>query len=182
MYLFFYRYLYSNDLFLIFTMLNICPGRPYWSMYFLKIYFWMKLRTCFVLPVKVMILENKYFPYCTDSWIISEKTQEVMILKGNGERCLYRKVKLRKKVGCWLDLNRELDTVLLKTAFMASWPGRSDDEENRELERRHMMLNKNMHLYIKKKPCFWIVLRKHKMKALRIVSSCYLKISGETVH
>lgn len=27
----------------------------------------MKLRKCFVLPVKVMTLENKYFfPYCTD--------------------------------------------------------------------------------------------------------------------
>lgn len=142
MYLFFYRYLYSNDLFLIFTMLNICLGRPYWSMYFLKIYFWMKLRTCFVLPVKVMILENKYFPYCTDSWIISEKPKEVKILKGNGERWRSRRVKLRKKAGCWLDLGRGLDTFLFKIAFVASWPWRSDDEENRELERRYMIFNK----------------------------------------
>lgn len=34
--IFFYRYLYSNNLFLIFTVLNICLGRPYWSIYFFK--------------------------------------------------------------------------------------------------------------------------------------------------
>ena len=38
MYLYFYRYLYSNSLFLIFTMLNMRLGRPYWSMYFFNVF------------------------------------------------------------------------------------------------------------------------------------------------
>lgn len=44
----------------------------------------MKLRTCFVLPVKVMILENKYFSLLYLLVNYFWKPEEVIILKGNG--------------------------------------------------------------------------------------------------